>query len=85
MGTSWFLRQSWGYYFYVQKLILIFNIIENLLHQDGTLKKSLLVSENVYLLHSTEKICLWIGKLAKMEAKKHAMHTAVEYIKKVSL
>ena len=43
------------------------------------------MSENVYLLHSTEKICLWIGKLAKMEAKKHAMHTAVEYIKKVSL
>ena len=43
------------------------------------------MSENVYLLHSTEKICLWIGKLAKMEAKKHAMHTAVEYIKKVSI
>ena len=48
------------------------------------MKKSLLVSENVYLLHSTEKICLWVGKHAKMDVKKHAMHTAVEFIKKVS-
>ena len=43
------------------------------------------MSENVYLLHSTEKICLWIGKHAKMEAKKHAMNTAVAYIKKVCI
>ena len=63
---------------------MFFNFV-NLWHQDGPLKKNLLVSENVYLLHSTDKICLWIGKHAKMEAKKHAMHTAVEYIKKVGI
>lgn len=42
------------------------------------------MSENVYLLHSTEKICLWVGKHSKMDVKKNAMHTAVEFIKKVS-
>ena len=53
------------------------------LTNEGPLKKSMMESENVYLLHSTERISLWVGKKSKADAKKNAMHCAVDYLKKV--
>ena len=50
---------------------------------DGPLKKSMMVGENVYLLHSTERISLWVGQKAKIESKRAAMNCAVSYLKTV--
>ena len=69
------------------KISKLFKLCDNgldveLVH-DGPLKKSMMVGENVYLLHSTERISLWVGKKAKIESKRAAMNCAVSYLKTV--
>jgi hypothetical protein len=50
---------------------------------EGPLSKSMLKSTEVYLLHSTDKLYVWVGKDAELETKRRATQAAVEYIKKV--
>ena len=69
-----------------KKVSKLFEIVDKkiVLVSEGPLDKNMLVSENVFLLHSTEKLFLWVGKQASLEDKKNAMHSSVEYIKSVS-
>ena len=50
---------------------------------EGPLSKSMLKSTAVYLLHSTDKLYVWVGKDAELETKRRATQAAVDYIKKV--
>jgi Gelsolin repeat len=50
---------------------------------EGPLSKSMLKSTEVYLLHSTDKLYVWVGKDAELETKRRATQAAVDYIKKV--
>lgn len=50
---------------------------------EGPLSKSMLKSSEVYLLHSTDKLYVWVGKDAELETKRRATQAAVDYIKKV--
>ena len=50
---------------------------------EGPLAKSMLKSTAVYLLHSTDKLYVWVGKDAELETKRRATQAAVDYIKKV--
>jgi Gelsolin repeat len=50
---------------------------------EGPLAKSMLKSTAVYLLHSTDKLYVWVGKDAELEIKRRATQAAVDYIKKV--
>jgi Gelsolin repeat len=50
---------------------------------EGPLSKSMLKSAEVYLLHSTDKLYVWVGKDAELETKRRATQAAVDYIKKV--
>ena len=50
---------------------------------EGPLSKSMLKSTQVYLLHNTDKLYLWVGKDADLETKRRATQAAVDYIKKV--
>ena len=69
----------------VKTVLKLFKIVdgEAVLEHEGLLKKAMLLTENIYLLHSTDKISLWVGKGAKLETKKAAMAVAVAYVKKV--
>ena len=51
---------------------------------EGPLSKSMLKSAQVYLLHNTDKLYVWVGKDAELETKRRATQAAVDYIKKVS-
>ena len=50
---------------------------------EGPLAKSMLKSNQVYLLHNTDKLYVWVGKDAELETKRRATQAAVDYIKKV--
>jgi len=59
------------------------NTLEDMNEQ--VLKREMLLSDNVFLLHCFDKLFLWVGNKAKVEVKKDAMEATLQYMKQNDL